>query len=193
MIIAVGIHEFKNNSFKTFLPHLIAIAIGYTAAITYPVLVSEAVVDRGGLHHFKTLNSRAYYWTAAFNAIKENWLWGAGIGTYQYTGIREVVPFREITSAHNDYIEVWHDLGIIWFFIFIATLVFSLIKLAPFSISKQDFFECSLSKYLAWTLLLSMCMYMCINFIAKTYFFVMAFALLVAILNSNDPNSHENP
>ncbi len=192
LVTGIAIYEFKLGSLKAFLPHLAMMVVAYITVLSYPIMVAADVVTRGGLEDLKTLNSRVYYWTAAAESIKHNWLWGTGIGSFQFTGIRELVPFEEITFVHNDYLEVLHDLGIFWFIAFVLGLMYWVFSLKPFNLSREEAQTPSIEAFIAWLLLLSFCLYMAINFIVRTQFFIIVFVMLVAYLVSNEHTSDKN-
>lgn len=182
-MLAILLMEFKNKDLKLGLKFAGIALLMLALVYIYPNFFGESAVDRGGLSHFSTLNSRTIYWETAWNAIKDNpWL-GYGIGTYANTGIREAQPFNVIFYAHNDYLQAAHDFGIVWFTILLIGLVYLLVRSMPLRLNRQNTLWIDIStsdqkRFLSWVLLLCMALYMSINFLYMMLEFQIAFALL---------------
>lgn len=162
---------------------LIALVLVYL----YPSFLDETTVDRGGLSHLSTLNSRTIYWQTAWEAIQQKPLLGHGLGLFSFTGIKEAQPFNTIYFVHNDYLQLWHDLGIFWLTLFVGVIAYLLIQYSPIKISSAKEHMISINsedarRLLAWFMLLSIALYMCINFLIFKIEFQLAIALLLVDL-----------
>lgn len=189
-LIGLFIIESRNKNFYHFLKTIALIAISYAIVQTYPLIIEQETISRG-ISDIVTLNSRTFYWQAAWEAIQRSPFWGYGLNTFEYTGIQALVQFQLITNIHNDYIQVWHDLGAVWLMVFVAAIVTASVKFAPVEISRSTRFyiritDTSNRKQVAWLLMMCVFSYMAINFILLSQFFQAVFALLIAELLSNE-------
>lgn len=185
--IGLFIYEWKEKNILGFSKQLLIALIALTLVYVYPEIIAETVVDRGGLSQFSTLNSRTIYWTTAWEAIKLNPIWGYGMGTFTFTGIKISQPFNIIHFVHNDYLQVWHDLGLIYAIALIATVFYLLVKHMPFRLKvypksaniKLAIDTSNQHKFIAWWLFLCVALYMSINFLIYNLEFQVIIVLLV--------------
>ena len=65
----------------------------------------------------KSLQYRLEYWTATWDVIKENPLWGTGPGNFRNHYLKYKLPgsSEEIADPHNLFLDVWANAGIIAF------------------------------------------------------------------------------
>jgi len=183
--------ERRKGSGGTVVKLCVLAAIAAFIVNIYPELVGKETISRGGLSHLSTLNSRTIYWQTAWDAILERpWL-GWGLQTYAWTGIQETQPFNIIYFVHNDYLQIWHDLGVFWLLLFVGVYAFVLFKHLPIKIKlgrtvSLYYAEQALTKTLAWLVLFSIALYMCINFLILSFEFQIGIAILLADLLEND-------
>jgi O-antigen ligase len=195
LIIFLGftfLHARQTDQLSWWLKSSAVILLCFLAVSFYPALISEPAVNRGGLEHISTLNNRVVYWGAAWDAIKQNPLWGYGLGNYEWSGIKTAKPFEYIPSVHNDYLQVWLDLGIFWLVFMVFLQAKFMLKHMPFSFTnlaqlKVPLIKVSEKTFLAWLMLLCVCLYMSINFIVSFLFFQLLIAILICeVLNEED-------
>jgi O-antigen ligase len=80
------------------------------------------------------MTGRTEIWKAVINLIGERWVqgwgwisyWIPGVKPYEGLIVRDNVTYYQ---AHNSYLDVWLQLGIIGFLIFVALLTITFIKL----------------------------------------------------------------
>lgn len=73
-------------------------------------------IDREVLtESFKSLSYRLEYWTATWDVIQENPLWGTGPGNFREHYLKFKLPgsSEEISDPHNLFLDVWANAGII--------------------------------------------------------------------------------
>lgn len=79
-----------------------------------------------------SLHGRLLLWRIAWNAIRDNWFFGVGWHNFQIVkgkyGFPKSVPHWENYSAHNIYIEVLADLGIVGLVCFLWLLFGTLVR-----------------------------------------------------------------
>jgi len=176
-LIIAAYYRFFSKDSNLRISTLFVIGIAFLAVHYFPLLINEEVVSRGGLAHFKTLNSRTFYWESAIEAIKQNPIWGYGLTNYEYLGIKEKVPVQLVVFPHNDYLETWVSLGIFWVIVLMASIAFILIKYLPIRLWSLKLKTTDLETFMAWTLILCGALYMIINFIV----YALTFQILIAI------------
>jgi len=183
--------EYKNKSVGNVFKLLILATLAAIVVTSYPEFVDREAIDRGGLAHFSTLNSRTIYWQTAWDAILQKpWL-GWGLRTYAWTGIQETQPFNIIYFVHNDYLQIWHDLGVFWLILFVGIYAFILLKYLPIKFNLKEAISFTLvqqplTKSITWLLLVLIAMYMCVNFLIASLEFQIAIAILLVDLLDND-------
>lgn len=159
--------EWRHGELKHILKISAIVLFGLFSVYLYPKLIDLSTVDRGGLSQFSTLNSRTIYWESAWNAIKEKPIVGHGLGNFEWTGIKEARPFKVIHHVHNDYLQVWHDLGIFWLALLLLTLAWLLLRNLPLQTlfgEKTETSQVTEEGYISWVLLSCLALYMVINF-----------------------------
>ena len=187
LFAALFLLELRRKNLKNVakLAALAVIALGIV--YMYPGFVGETTVDRGGLSHLSTLNSRTIYWQTAWQAIQQKPLLGHGLGLFSFTGIKEAQPFNIIYFVHNDYLQIWHDLGIFWLVLFVSAIAYLLFRYSPFKLSNGTGYPIAINsensrRLLAWFMLLSIALYMSINFLIFKIEFQLAIAILLVDL-----------
>lgn len=186
-------HELKNGGFKHWAVNATIILFCYLSVLGYPLLINQEVIDRGGIQHFSTLNSRLFYWDVAWQAIKENPWFGYGLQNFEWSGIKERIPFQYIPNVHNDYLQLWLDLGVFWCLGLVLMQVKFLLTTIPWGFIlpnanssdranpgvNQGSQSYSTQGTIAWVLLILISAYMTINFLINFMFFQMLIAFLV--------------
>jgi O-antigen ligase len=191
-LCALSLKEYNQGTFRRFAE--LTLIIGFAALIvyTFPMLAELEVVDRGGLAHIKTLNSRTTYWFAAWQAIQQVPFSGHGLNTFELTGIKVFLPQEEISMIHNDYLQILHDLGIVWFTLFVAALGYLIVKTAPCRniwnpvALLRAAADTSLDKFVCWILLILIAAYMTINFLILSSLFQLSIVLILVKLMSTE-------
>jgi O-antigen ligase len=110
--------------------------MGFTTKILVPAvalsilvwLISDTLMDRIGLlftGEDSTGSGRTDIWSVGLRALGQFGIWGAGLGTfphvyrmYEPLGPRIVPP-----SAHNSYLQLWTELGIVGVVLLLAIVV----------------------------------------------------------------------
>ena len=125
--------------FVSFILILSAIALGVFIfkAVDLPVLL-----ERVSSYKELDFSGRLSIWEGTAGMIKDNWVFGTGPGTFihNFPGYRPLGLNRLINYAHNDYLEVFSDMGIFGLGLMIFTIV-SIIKkgLSTYSVAKSSF------------------------------------------------------
>lgn len=176
-LIFLSYHHYKKALFKQALLISATILLASLIVYLYPYLTNEQIVNRGGLSDVVHLNSRVYYWQFAVDAIKQSPLLGHGLGNFEYLGAKEQFPYQTIGFAHNDYLNVWVELGLLWFIVVVGTIAYFLLRYIPFN-RDLSIKQHSLDAYVSWVLFLCVTLYMAINFII----FAMPFQILICII-----------
>jgi O-antigen ligase len=174
-----------NNAVKFCATLVFALALIYL----YPLLVDFNAVDRNSINEFRTLNSRTIYWQAAIESIMAHPFMGIGIGNYEYSGIKVLRPFHLISSVHNDYLQVWVELGLFWALAFLLSAAYLVLRYQPFQFHGKLQFglkETNERRQTAWLLLLCFSLYMLINFIVGFFIFQLILAILIYELQAHD-------
>jgi O-antigen ligase len=178
--------EFNKFSLKSFLKTICLIVLCAIIVKYFPLLIDQETVSRGGLEHFKTLNSRTSYWSIAWNAILEKPWTGHGLNSYQFTGVQEMLPHHLIYHVHNDYLQIWHDLGIFWLILFLIIATRVLIISRPFEIIKINRkirlqFHTD-EHIILWFFIVISLMYMSINFLLVSSIFLIIIGVITVRL-----------
>ncbi|MGB2980282.1 MAG: O-antigen ligase family protein, partial [Candidatus Zixiibacteriota bacterium] len=73
---------------------------------------------------------RIHTWEAAFSMIKASPVFGSGLGTFQivfpgfrYPGFELEVPYGNLLHAHNEYLEIWGEIGILGLALFLWLMI----------------------------------------------------------------------
>jgi putative inorganic carbon (HCO3(-)) transporter len=73
---------------------------------------------------------RIHTWEAAFSMIKASPVFGSGLGTFQivfpgfrYPGFELEVPIGNLLHAHNEYLEIWAEMGILGLALFLWLMI----------------------------------------------------------------------
>jgi len=177
----IFIAELRAKQLPFILTLLVIVSSTYLIILFYPELLNAPTVNRGGLEHFRTLNSRTYYWASALEAIRASPLLGNGLGNYEYLGIKEVLPYSMINSAHNDYLQIWVDLGLFWFLLLVFSVAYTVLMKAPVMLRPWQIGALDES-YIAWALFLCIGLYMLINFAIHSFIFQILFCVILAEL-----------
>jgi len=73
---------------------------------------------------------RIHTWEAAFSMIKASPVFGSGLGTFQivfpgfrYPGFESDIPYGNLLHAHNEYLEIWAEMGILGLALFLWLMI----------------------------------------------------------------------
>ena len=179
LMALIGYAEWREKNLKFVTVTGITIIAAYALVVSFtPWLLESVTIDRGGLAHMSTLNSRTIYWQSALDAIYANPWWGHGLGNFEYLGIKEFIPYSSVNSAHNDYLQIFVDIGIVWLCLFTVSVISLLYFHLPFF--KGSGANLTLdSQYLAWCLILCLTLYMLINFVIHSMLFQLTICLII--------------
>lgn len=86
------------------------------------VLIAIIIFFRGGIN--ETISVRAEYIDAVIRKIIQHPFIGSGIGSFMLTGSNQTI------YAHNSYLQIWAETGIIGFFA-ICALVYKIVQTRP--------------------------------------------------------------
>lgn len=101
----------KKWSFRIRTVVLLAVAV-----LTVGIIVERTMLPG----KIKSLEARVDYWKSAFSMIKEKPLFGYGLGTFGTVYPKYRIEGAEETQfAHNSYLQVWAETGLIGFISFI--------------------------------------------------------------------------
>ena len=118
--------EKKKKFFKLSFALIIIIIIAY---MTIPSvrLVAQRLIS---FSDDNTYNGRSYYWSAAFDIFEDNRLFGIGMGCFSeyFDKYFHRLGNLEAYDAHNIYIQMLAELGIIGETLFIFLFIIALIK-----------------------------------------------------------------
>lgn len=97
-------------------------AVGVIVLVAVGVIPTRIAFDARG-----SMGVRVGYWRTAWAMAKDNWLTGVGLGTFpsHYHRYRWVLA-RVTQNAHNDYLQVLAELGVVGLAAFLATWAFIL-------------------------------------------------------------------
>lgn len=108
---------------------------------------SKQVESWGGELSFETINSRIPTWINSLQLIKENFFIGTGIGNwkvmfpkYSYAILDDIqiaVDLR-MEQAHNEYIQLFSELGIVGFLLLLGVIVFFIVEGLNYLIRQKD-------------------------------------------------------
>lgn len=135
----------QNQSFRKPLLELIVIVL--TMAILFSLIISDPVLTRiSGEQRLeiKSTEQRVLYTGWAREIIKENWLFGVGIGNFTlfvHDNINAGLKSWDYQPVHNIYLLIFCELGIFGLLIF-GLLIFYLTKIffASFKKNKNNWF-----------------------------------------------------
>jgi len=124
--------RFKWITWKLASAIVIFMAILFTAALWVNNRSLDLVL--GGFNHadtFQTLGGRAEIWRSSVQMIKERPLLGAGLGTFGINFPRFTLWDGQLTAeaAHNDYLQILCDTGIVGALIAMAAITFYLMNI----------------------------------------------------------------
>lgn len=135
LISVILVYLITNNSklSKKIFVFLIGVAVTivgvYVGYILFPKLF--AVIDRFSTDNL--LTGRQYLWDEALDMFMECPLWGVGFGAYPHK-LSVVIDTIKVTNlnAHNIYLQILAETGIIGFLCFMIPMLFSLINTLTF-------------------------------------------------------------
>ena len=187
LLALVSLYEVRSGNTKRFLLVCTTIVLACAFVYLYPLTLQETAVDRGGLSQLSGLNSRFSYWQYAIDAIQQAPLLGHGLGNFEFQGAKAARPFELIVWAHNDYLQVWIDLGLFWLIAFVGAVAWMFFKNFP-DLRTIGKIPSDFDHYIAWCLFSCMLMYMMMNFIVFALPFQLLFVLIAMQLISHEQN-----
>ncbi len=114
--------------FKTMLPLLAVLLV----IILLLFLSQDVIVERISQlwDPQGSVFMRIHTWEAAFSMIKASPVFGSGLGTFQivfpgfrYFGFESDVPIGNVLHAHNEYLEIWAEMGILGLALFLWLMI----------------------------------------------------------------------
>lgn len=138
-----AVSEFKKQRYKKFALYLLLLLIIALTIIYIPHPLNQRETTLGRLRHRITIESltsgnpvlrRVATWKFTWMMIEERPLLGSGIGTYGYQSLkyqadffaqgenRDIYPHGYAVQAHNEYLQIWSELGIFGLLIFLFIL-----------------------------------------------------------------------
>ncbi len=139
-------NSIKKSLFITVLPFLIAIILNnFSSSVFNTVNVQNRLETLTRLQGDDSLNERFRYFEAGISSIIKNPIFGIGVGNWEVESIKYdnmnmvsyVVPYH----AHNDYIEIFAETGLIGFISYFGAIfivLFSLFKSSLFIKNNQS-------------------------------------------------------
>lgn len=199
LIILLLIHLiFKSNSFitnKTVLVILIGTFIGgISNSLFFQNNDSLNVIQRTSNLDTSSTQQRLRFYSAALSSIKENPVFGVGLGNWKLHGTQYDKPFmRDYTvpyHVHNDFLEVTAELGVIGFILYFGMVLWICFLIFQ-SIKSKEYLRDEMF-YLVFIGLISILIYQADSFLnfpftrplmhIQNLFF---WAMILVILNSN--------
>ncbi len=112
--------------------HKIMAVIAFVFLIVLTILFAynnNYIVDK--IKPFQdSLNARVDYWQAGLQMIKEKPLLGFGLGSFGRVYSKYKLPKAEETqAAHNNFLQIWTELGIVGLLIFLSIFVFYFVEM----------------------------------------------------------------
>lgn len=110
------------NKIKTFYKHLLSLSIIFLSLTLF--IPNNFFVNRFNSsfsHSDNSVNSRLEIWSDAFHTTQENLWLGVGLGAYPVI-VNPRADYRLPIYAHNTYLDIWVELGLIGLFLFISLL-----------------------------------------------------------------------
>lgn len=117
--------------------------------------------------------SRIDLWQKSFAVFKENPLFGVGLGSFPIY-IEPDKDARAPVNAHNTYLEIMAELGLVGFIAFLLTLIYGNLKLMIYDLKIKN---------INFYFFLSICYFLVFSFFETTIYFFQAMALLTFILS----------
>ena len=123
--LIISKHKLTTKAFWLSIGILVAISVSYVGYMLFPRLF--AVIDRFSTDNL--LTDRQYLWHEALVMFNDNPLFGSGFGAYPHK-LSVTIDTVEVTylNAHNIYLQLLAETGIIGFICFIIPMLISLIN-----------------------------------------------------------------
>jgi len=109
------------------------LTLGVLAVFTLPFVLPTSIITRftsiGNINDSST-SYRVYIWLGTLNMLKDFGLYGIGLGSDAYNKIYPFYSYSSILAphAHNIYLQLLCETGIIGFFVFISSMIISIKK-----------------------------------------------------------------
>lgn len=142
-ILREGITQTFNNHKKLIILFLLLVLIA-SAIIFIPNPLNERgtalyrIKSRTSIHqmtHGSSIARRMAIWKFTWMMIEDKPILGSGLGTFQYNSLkyqaeffdqgnnRSIYPYGIADKAHNEYLQLWAELGIIGFIVFLWIVI----------------------------------------------------------------------
>ncbi|MCC7431009.1 O-antigen ligase family protein [bacterium] len=125
VVFFTGLFLFSEN-YKKVLPLLLFFS--FTTVLVIFVIGFEPIFERLETlkNPFLAGEGRLMFWKSTTKMILDNFWFGTGIGTYIFALPRYQTDFypRTVSHAHNDYFEVFAELGFVGFAVVVCSLAF---------------------------------------------------------------------
>ena len=182
--------EFKKSNLLVISKHIVCIFLSLLILYIYPIIIEFEMVDRGGVTGLSDIGVRLKIWMAAIESIARYPLFGIGLGNFENSGIKPFFPFVVIFSVHNDYLQIFTELGVFWFIAFVGFILYILATKSPFKkltllLSSETSNKFQERQYIAWSIMFCMCLYMSINFMISFFNFQLLVVLCLLDLYEN--------
>ncbi|QDT25987.1 O-antigen ligase family protein [Gimesia panareensis] len=104
-------HQFSRKQLITGVSLAVILLLGFFLLATLSGGFDRAVLSEAP----KSLQYRIEYWTATWDVIKENLMWGTGPGNFREHYLKYKLPgsSEEIADPHNLFLDVWANAGLI--------------------------------------------------------------------------------
>lgn len=125
VLIIFGMDNFKQFVMERKVAFVIVTAC---VVLTCILLVGNIVQKRANIYTSNSISSRSAYLKWSVRLVKDNPVLGTGIGTFK-TAYAKYVPSGSSTTkhAHNSYLEMWAEIGIMGFLLFML-FIFQLLR-----------------------------------------------------------------
>jgi len=138
-------NKLNKKYYKKILINLLVLIIIAVAIIYIPHPLNQGNTTLGKLRNRITLESvtsggsilrRIATWKFTWLMIEDYFLWGSGLGTYNYHTLkyqgeffsqgqnRDIYPHGHSAQAHNEYLQIWSEWGIIGLLMFLGIIFF---------------------------------------------------------------------
>lgn len=123
LFLFVNIKKKNKKSVIILLIGLILIPVAY---FTFLEEIIRNILTKGG--EKIELSNREFFWNIAFSMIKENPIFGKGINSYDLYYNMLAIKKKAFAGAHNSYLQIFAELGLVGFMLFFMPLIKNFIK-----------------------------------------------------------------
>lgn len=123
LFLFVNIKKKNKKSVIILLIGLILIPVAYFRFLEE---IIRNILTKGG--EKIELSNREFFWNIAFSMIKENPIFGKGINSYDLYYNMLAIKKKAFAGAHNSYLQIFAELGLVGFMLFFMPLIKNFIK-----------------------------------------------------------------